>query len=176
METKPDTRIRPQEAPRDPRFNPVGQVKTVNASISSTRTMGGLCLILAALSEDGTKIMDCPVYGLLKRKFAAAVSEPKQWYHSAINWKLGMVRDTFLSSECRLQNMLCIKKDGTCDEKALETCMKTVIKTAKSDKGSVHVSSSLIEFLPQLQSQLDAVKLAGITLYIYTGDSKAEAE
>ena len=176
METKPDTRIRPQETPRDLRFNPAGQVKTVNASISSTRTMGGLCLILAALSEDGTKIMDCPVYGLLKRKFAAAVTDPKQWYHSRINWKLGAVRDTFLSSEARLQSMLCIKNDGTCDEKALETCMKAVIKLAKTDKGSVHVSSALVEMLPQLSSHLDAVKQAGITLYIYTGDSKTEAE
>src|SRR5580698_7595143 len=89
-------KIKPQETPRDLRFNPPGQVKTINGSVASTYTMGSLALILATLREDGK--MECPVYELLKRKWPQPTADGKAWFHSSIGWKLGQTRECFLQS------------------------------------------------------------------------------
>lgn len=171
MDTK-DTKVKPQETPRDARFNPAGQVKTVNASITSTQT-GSLAMVLVPLEEDCK--MACDVYGLLSKKYQAAKSDPKQWYHSAINWKIGTVRDTFLGSDVRMINMLCIKKDGVCDDKALASCFKGVFELAKNERGSLHVSSAVISQLPQITSHLEEAKNRGLNVFIYVGDTPKES-
>lgn len=170
MDTK-DTKVKPQETPRDARFNPAGQVKTVNASITSTQT-GSLALVLVPLEEDCK--MSSDVYKLLSKKYVAATQQTKAWYHSAINWKIGRTQDIFLGSDVRLVNMLCIKKDGVCDDKALAACFKSVFELAKNERGSLHVSSAVISQLPQITSHLEEAKLRGYNVFIYLGDTPNE--
>jgi hypothetical protein len=159
------------ETIRDSKFSPKGKVRTVNASITQTNT-SSLALVLVAIGMDGK--VDSPTYAALGKKWSKIPAEGKGWYHSQHQFRLGQTQITAVQSDTQAVHMLCLKADGSCDLKALGECFKKVQTEAKSNAGSVHVASSLIEQVPAMSDHLDNLVQAGVNIFIYSPPAIAE--
>lgn len=153
------------ETTKDPKFTPKGQIKVVaDRSIANPNT-SSLSLILVAISESG--VADSPTYQTLGKKWSKAQSDARQWFQEQVSFRLGNIKITAVQSDCWLLHCLCIKKDGSMDEKALDGCMKKVLAEAQSNKGTVHVSSLLTDQVPLFGVKLDDLVKQGVSVFYY---------
>jgi hypothetical protein len=159
------------ETAKDPKFTPKAALKVVQGSIANPNT-SSLSLVLLAMSESG--VADSPTYQTLGKKWGKAQSDARSWYQEQVSFRLGNIKTTAVQSDVWLLHCLCVKKDGTVDEKALDGCMKKVLAEAQSNKGTIHVAASLVEQVPSLGPKLDDIMKAGVAVYFYTGEAAKE--
>lgn len=142
-----------------------GKTKLINGTIL-TPELAGLRLIMTAASETGKP--EDELYTLLDKKWKTAKTEFKGWYQHHVNFKLGNVHTTAVQSDTWIVHCLFLNKDGDVDEKALASCMKKMCETAKSERGSVHVSTLLTGSIPNLVDLLQEYLVEkGVNVYFY---------
>lgn len=147
------------------KFSTQGKTKVVKGTIL-TPEMAGLRMILTAAPESGKP--EDELYQLLDKKWKNAKAEFKGWYQHHVNFKLGNIHETAVQSDTWIVHLLFVKKDGTVDAKALDTCLKKLAEKAKFERASVHVAKVLTETYPTLEALLQTALIEkGITVYYY---------
>lgn len=147
------------------KFKKQGKTKTVHGSISMPE-LSGLRLVLVLCSLSGKP--DGDVYSVLTNKWKNAAADLKGWHQYQVDYKLGNIKETCVQSDVWLLHTLCLKKDGTMDDKALDSCLKKIAKLAKDEKASVHISAIHLKDFPGLNEKLGKALLEdGVTVYVY---------
>jgi hypothetical protein len=161
------------ETTKDPKFTPKGQIKVVQGSISNPNT-SSLSLVLVAMSESG--IADSPTYQTLGKKWGKAKSDARSWYQEQVSFRPSNIKVSCVQSDVWLVHMLCVKKDGSTDEKALDGCLKKALAEAQSNKGTIHVAASLVEQVPLLGPKLEDIAKHGVSCYFYVEEALKETK
>lgn len=155
-----DTKMSPNK------FVTQGKTRLVNNTIISPE-MGNLRLIFAPCSKLGRP--DTALHAILNKKWRTVGAELKGWHAQNITFKMGNVHSVAVQSDVWVANALCIDENGVLNEKALESCVKAVAAIAKSDGGSVHVSTLTVEQMPHLADYLSTYVIdRGLACYFYT--------
>jgi len=152
------------ETVRDAKFNVKGKVRVVQGTVSQTNT-GSLAMILAVIGENGKP--DSKTYDLLDKKWSKVKAEAKGWWQSQFDFRLGNLHQSAVQSDTWVMHLLCVNKEGVVDEKALASCLKKLTTEAQSNRASIHVSSALVDQVPQLGDQLQGLVDAGINCFLY---------
>jgi hypothetical protein len=148
------------------RFQPQGKVKTIKGTILAPEN-AGLRFVLSVANMGGTT--EYPLYKIFDKKWKKVREETKGWYTTRTGaYKLGTNNTTAVQSDTWVIQMLCQTKELVTDVKALEDCLKKVCQMAKYEKATVHVSSILLEDVPEMKSCLDKqLILQGVNVYFY---------
>ena len=134
------------------RFQQPGRVKLIKGSILTPEN-AGLRFVLNVNNMVGKA--ENPLYPLFDKKWKKVKEETKGWYNTRTGaYKLGAVNTTAVQSDTWVIHMLCQNEEFKTDAKALATCLDQVCKSAKYEKATVHVSSLLTEYVPELQNLL----------------------
>ena len=135
--------------------------------------MGNLRLIFVPCNKSGKP--ESQLHAVLNKKWRSVAAELKGWFAQNITFKLGNVHTTAVQSDVWVIQALCFDEKGKLDDKALENCVKAVASMAKSDKGSVHVSTYSVRELPKLADYLNTHLIEkGLSCYFYEEASETE--
>ena len=147
-----------------------GRWKEINGSITNPEN-SGLRLVVNLCSESGK--WESPVETLLSKRWAPTKTDYRSWYVNRQGFKLGSLNTTLVASDIWVVNLLCKDKDNKVDDKALSECVKKLSVLARSDKGSVHFSSTALQEVPELQDMLKKTFIEeGFSVYSYTEATK----
>lgn len=154
----------------DKRFIAQGKTKIVNASVLAPEN-AGLRFILNVVGQDGK--FTSPLSLILAKRWAKVKEDNSYWYATQMNFKLGSLNETAVSSDTWAISMLVQDKTGKVDQKALQTAIKKVSEKAKYEKASVHVSTLLTSAIPELQDLLiSGLVEQGVSVYFYNEPTK----
>jgi len=148
-------------------FKPLGKVKTIKGSILTPHD-AGLRFVLSINNLEG-KPEGNPMLPIFDKKWPKVKAESRGWFVNKTGaYKLGAVNTTAVQSDTWVVHMLAQDKDLNVDEKALQTCLKEVCKQAKFEHASVHVSTTLTDFIPELVNLLnEELVKEGISVSFY---------
>jgi hypothetical protein len=149
------------------RFQPVGRTKVLNGTILSPE-MAGLRFVLS-LNNLAGKVEGNPLLPLFDKKWKKVREDSKGWYATKTGaYKLGAVSTLAVQSDTWVVHMLCQDQDLKVDLDGLKTCLNNVCKLAKSEQASVHVSSLLVDAVPQLSDLCtECLVNNGVSVYYY---------
>jgi hypothetical protein len=154
-----DTKMSPNK------FVTQGKTRLVNSTIISPE-MGNLRLIFTPCGKQGKP--DTALHAVLNKKWRTVAAELKGWHAQNFTFKMGNVHSTAVQSDTWVLHALCYNEKGVLDEKALESCVKAAAALAKSDGGSLHVSTLSVEQMPQLADYLSKYVIdRGLACYFY---------
>jgi hypothetical protein len=154
----------------DKRFIAQGKTKIVNASVLAPEN-AGLRFILNVVGQDGK--FTSPLSLILAKRWAKVKEDNSYWYATQMNFKLGSLNETAVSSDTWAISMLVQDKTGKVDQKALQAAIKKVSEKAKYEKASVHVSTLLTSAIPELQDLLiKGLVEEGVSVYFYNEPTK----
>jgi hypothetical protein len=150
------------------KFQPKGTVKVIKGTIVMPET-GGLKFILSPVNMVG-KPEGNPLLPILDKKWPKVRAEARGLFAGKTGaYKLGAVAGvTATQSDVWVQHILCQDKDLKVDLKALEECLKKVATSALYERANLHISTVLVEAIPELPDML--VKHCvdkGISVYYY---------
>ena len=150
------------------KFQPAGKVKVVNGSILAPEN-AGLRFVLS-LNNLAGKTDDNPLYPIFEKKWKKVKEEAKGWYATKTGaYKLGAVNITAVQSDTWVIHMLCQDESLKTKVSAVEDCLKQVCAKAKYEKASVHVSTLLLNSIPELKDLLNKhIVSEGLNILIYT--------
>lgn len=150
------------------KFQPSGKVKLIKGSILAPEN-AGLRFVLSVNNLAG-KTEGNPLYPIFDKKWKKVKEESKGWYATKTGaYKLGAINVTAVQSDTWVIHMLCQDEKLTMNTSALEDCLKQVCAKAKYEKASVHVSSVLLEILPEFKDLLTKHLVSeGLNLLVYT--------
>jgi hypothetical protein len=150
------------------KFQPQGKVKLVKGSILAPEN-AGLRFVLSVNNLSG-KIDENPLYPIFEKKWKKVKEEARGWYATKTGaYKLGALNMTAVQSDTWVIHMLCQDESLTTNLEALDVCLKKVCDKAKYEKASVHVSSILVEAVPELKDLLAKNLISqGINVSLYT--------
>ena len=95
------------------------------------------------------------IHPLFDKKWKKVKEEAKGWYNTRTGaYKLGAVNTTAVQSDTWVIHMLCQDAELKTDTTALQNCLKEVCKQAKYERATVHVSSLLVNAIPELSDLL----------------------
>jgi len=148
------------------KFQNVGRTKVVNGSILMPEN-SGLSFVLNIANMLGKT--DNPLYPIFNKKWKKVKEEVRGWYVTKTGaYKLGAINNIAVQSDVWIINMLCQNEKLETDVKALEECLKKTAASAKYEKASIHVSTLLVDMIPQLPELLQKhIVDQGISLYFY---------
>lgn len=148
------------------KFQPKGRVKVIKGSILAPEN-AGLRFVLSVANLAGK--LENPLLPLFDKKWKTLRAEVKGWYTTRTGaYKLGAVNTTAVQSDTWVLHMLCQDADLKVDVKGLEECLKKVCASAKYEKATVHVSTLLVEAIPELQDLLVSQLVdQGVSVYFY---------
>ncbi len=148
------------------RFQPQGKAKIIKGTILAPEN-AGLRLVLSVANMGGKT--DYSLYKVFDKKWKKVREETKGWYTTRTGaYKLGVNNTTAVQSDTWVIQMLCQTKELETDVKSLEECLKKVCQMAKYEKATVHVSSILLDEVPEMKSCLDKQLLSqGVNVYFY---------
>jgi hypothetical protein len=148
------------------KFQKVGRVKNVKSGIITPENVG-LCFILTLSNMAGTQ--DHPLFKVLDKKWGKARSENRIWFINKTGaYKPGAINDTAVQSDVWIIHMLCQDANKKTDLEGLKICLNKIVKSALEEKASLHVSSLLIDTIPELPQMLeDQVVQNGINVFYY---------
>jgi hypothetical protein len=147
------------------KFTTPGRVKEVNASIIAPQN-AGLRLILNTVGQDGK--FDSKLDVILTKQWKNVRLDAREWYATQHNFKMGLLNQTSVSSDCWVVNALVKDKTGKVDPVALKLAVKKLSELAKYENASVHVSNLLVEEMPELKELvLTQVASNGTNCYFY---------
>lgn len=139
------------EQPKNKFLQP-GRVKIIKGSILYPEN-AGLRFILNVNNMVGKA--ENPLYPLFDKKWKKVKEEAKGWYNTRTGaYKLGAVNTTAVQSDTWVIHMLCQDAELKTDTTALQNCLKEVCKQAKYERATVHVSSLLVNAIPELSDLL----------------------
>jgi hypothetical protein len=139
------------EQPKN-KFQQPGRVKVVKGSITAPEN-AGLRFVLNVANMSGKA--ESPMYPLFEKKWPKAKQEAKGWFNTRDGkYKLGAVNSTAVQSDTWIIHCLMQDSSLQTDLNAAETCLKEVCKMAKYEGATVHISSVLVEAIPELQELL----------------------
>ena len=155
------------EPVKDSRFQVAGKFKVVNGSILNPEH-AGLRMILSTSNMLG-KPEGNPLTPTFDKKWSKVKLDSRSWFvNKTGKYALGAVETTAVQSDTWVMHMLCQDDKFEFNVPALETCLKEVLKAAKYDKASVHVSSILLDKVPELKGLLNKHMVAnGVNVYLY---------
>lgn len=140
------------EQPKN-KFQQPGRVKIVKGSITAPEN-AGLRFVLNVANMSGKA--ESPMYPLFEKKWPKAKQEAKGWFNTRDGkYKLGAVNSTAVQSDTWIIHMLCQDTDLSTQADALKTCLKEVCKMAKYERATVHVSSVLVDAVPEITDLLN---------------------
>lgn len=147
-----------------------GKVKQLDATILSPQN-SGLRFILNACGQSGK--FDSKLGSALTKRWSKVREDYKGWHATQHNFKMGWLNNTAVSSDTWVVNMLVEGKDGKLDLDALRLAVKKLTDLAKYEHASLHISSMLLEDVPELNSMLvKSFAEEGINVYIYNEPTK----
>lgn len=153
------------------KFITQGRMKEVDGSVLAPIN-AGLKMILAVCSQTGK--YESPLYNMLTKRFSKVRDDYRGLFINQ-QMKLGELHTTAANSETWVMQAVCMDTKDKLDKKALESCIKKLVDTAKYEKASLHVSDLLFKEVPSLKKTLAKTVLeAGVNLYVYK-DEKVEA-
>jgi hypothetical protein len=152
------------------KFTQPGKMKQVNATILAPE-LAGLRLILNVCGQNGK--FDSKLDNLLAKRWTKTRESYKEWYATQHNFKLGMLNTTAVGSDTWVVNMLVKDKDDKIDPTALKTAVKKLGELCKYEKASAHISSLVIEEVPELKELLvKGLVEEGINVFTYMEPTK----
>jgi len=152
------------------RFFPKGKVKVINGSVLTPEN-AGLRFVLSMNNLEG-KSESNPLLSIFDRKWKQVRVDSRGWYATKTGaYKLGAINTTAVQSDTWVIHMLCQKTAANnfeVDFDGLELCVKNTADLAKYEKASVHVSSVMLNEIPQLRGLLiKYMTEQGVNLYLY---------
>lgn len=152
------------------RFLPKGRVKVINGTILTPEN-AGLRFVLSVNNLEG-KADSNPLLPIFDRKWRQVRVDSRGWYATRTGaYKLGAINTTAVQSDTWVIHMLCQKTAADkfeVDLEGLELCVKNTANLAKYEKASVHVSSIMLNEIPELKGLLIKYMTdQGINLYFY---------
>lgn len=146
------------------KFSPKGSVRECVGSVLNPE-YGGLKLILAVTSQSGK--YSSPSYDALGKRWVKVRTDYREAFVNQQDLKLGKVNTSPVNSDAWVAQAVCLDKKEKLDKDALTLCIQNLIKVAKDEKGSVHVSSELLDEVKGLSKLLPLITEAGINIYLY---------
>ena len=152
------------------KFLPKGRVKVINSTILTPEN-AGLRFVLSMNNLEG-KEKSNPLLPIFDRKWRQVRVDSKGWYATRTGaYKLGAIKTTAVQSDTWVIHMLCQKAESDkfeVDPAGLELCVKNTSDLAKYEKASVHVSSIMLNEIPELKGLLIKYMAdQGVNLYFY---------
>lgn len=137
------------EQPKNKFLQP-GRVKVINGSILTPHD-AGLRIILNVANMAGK--MESPLYSVFEKKWPKVKQEVRGSFVTKTGtYKLGTIAaNTAVQSDVWCVSLLCQDSVLQTDVVALDKCLKEVCKLAKTERASVHISSLLVNAIPDLQ-------------------------
>ena len=157
---------KPQQ-PEKSKFQQPGKTKVIKGSILAPEN-AGLRFVLSVNNLAG-KPDNHPLYPLFEKKWKKVREEARGWYATKTGaYKLGAVNTTAVQSDTWVVHMLCQDENLKTDTNALAECLKKVCASAKYEHATVHVSTLLVEAVPELTDLLnDHLVSNGVSVYFY---------
>lgn len=148
------------------RFQVKGKTKLIKRSIL-TPEGGGLRFVLNVVNMLGKT--EGALYPIFDKKWKQVKSEARGWYATKTGaYKLGAISTVAVQSDVWVTNLLCQDDKLVTDVKALEECLKSVCKSAIYEKATVHISTVLLEAVPELEALLGSCLVAkGVSVSFY---------
>lgn len=148
------------------RFQPAGKTKVIKGSILAPEN-AGLRFVLSVTNMSGK--VESPLYPVFEKKWKKVKEEAKGWYNTRTGtYKLGATNSTAVQSDTWVVHLLCQDEKLQTDVKALEECLNKVCTSAKYEKATVHVSTVLTNYIPELSDLLKKALLdKGVSVYFY---------
>ena len=148
------------------KFQQLGQFKTIQGSILSPQN-AGLRFILSVNNMAGKP--ENPLFPIFDKKWKQVKQESRGWFATKTGaYKLGAINTTAVQSDTWVIHMLCQDENLNTDIKALELCLKNVLNMAKAENASIHVSTILVDMIPEINKLLEEQLLNnGINVYYY---------
>lgn len=135
--------------------------------IITTPQLGGLKFILNNVSISGNpENSQMPIFD---KKWLRVRTETRGWFADPSTFKLANIKDCMVQSDIWIINMICQDKDNKTDLNSLITCLEKIIKLAKYEQASIHVSSQFITDVPEfIQNNLiDMFTKNNINVFLY---------
>ena len=158
-----------QQAPKN-KFQQPGRIKMISSSILQPHD-AGLRFILNIANMAGK--VDDPIYKVFDKKWPKIKQEVRGSYVQKTGfYKLGTIGNNLaVQSDTWVISVLAKDAEQKVDVKALKQCLKEVCKLAKYEKASVHISSILMDAIPELK-ELSVQELVdnGVAVCYYDGD------
>jgi len=147
-------------------FQPKGKVKTIKGSILAPEN-AGLRFVLSVNNLVGKA--DGTWYKVFDKKWPKVREQTKGWYNTRTGaYKLGAVNTTAVQSDTWVIHMLCQDDKLSTSTKGLEDCLKKVCEMAKYERATVHVSSLVVDAVPELPDLLTTQLVdKGVSVYFY---------
>lgn len=143
----------PVQDPPKNKFQAQGKVKVIQGSILAPHN-AGLRFVLSATNMTGKT--ENPLYSLFDKKWPKAKQEAKGWFNTRDGkYKLGAVNTTAVQSDTWIIHCLVQDEELKTDLEAVKKCLKEVCKMAKYERASIHVSSLLVEAVPEITDLLN---------------------
>ena len=137
-----------QDQPKNKFLQP-GRVKVIQGSILSPHN-AGLRFVLNVANMAGKA--ESPLFPIFEKKWPKVKQETKGWYNTRDGkYRLGSIASVSVQSDTWVINLLTQDEELTTQPEALKTCLKEVCKMALYERASVHISSLLVDAIPELQ-------------------------
>ena len=148
-------------------FQNAGKVRNIKGSVLNPHD-AGLRFILSVTSLSG-KNDNHPLYPLFDKKWKQVKQDAKGWFTNKTGtYKFGATSVTAVQSDTWVIHMLCQDESLNVNSTALVDCLKKVCESAKYEKASVHVSSLLCEFIPDLNNLIsEHIVKSGVSVLYY---------
>ncbi|MCZ2224615.1 MAG: hypothetical protein LC122_13400 [Chitinophagales bacterium] len=143
-------------------------IKLRETKTSILNTEGsGLKLVLNVCNTKGDT--NYKIVEVFDKRWKRAKEEMRGWFVNQQNYKKGNVNTTAVQSDVWIVNMLCQDNDKKNDGEALKECIQKVLKMAKYEKASVHVSKLIQDELPDLTKKFleDTFVANGVNVCVY---------
>lgn len=152
------------------RFLPKGRARIIKGSIINPEN-AGLRFVLSLNNLEG-KSDSNPLLPIFDKKWRQVRVDSRGWYATRTGtYKLGAINTTAVQSDTWVIHMLCQKGQSDkfdVDHDGLELCVKNASALAKYEKASVHVSSVMLDTVPELKELLTKYMLEqGVNVYFY---------
>jgi hypothetical protein len=93
-----------------------------------------------------------PLTPTLDKKWNKVGKEAKGWFATRTGaYKFGAIMETAVQSDIWVIHMVCQNKDLSVSTEGLAACLRNVVKLAKEEKASVHISNILLDAAPALE-------------------------
>lgn len=134
------------------RFKQKGRVKTIKGSILSPHN-AGLRFVLSINNLCGKP--ENPLFPIFDKKWRKVREDSRGWFANKTGlYKLGAINTTAVQSDTWVIHMLCQNESLQVDLKGLEDCLKKVAASASYEKATVHISTVLTKYIPELEGLL----------------------
>ncbi len=153
------------------KFQPKGRLRECKTSIITPES-AGLRFILNPCSVSGK--WDSKLQETLSKQWSKCKDDFKSWWatNNKSLFKPGLNNVSSVQSDTWVINMLCLDQDGSLNKDNLSSCVKELVKSAKYDSATIHLSDMCMQSDELKQDFMDLVCQPlmdnGIHVYVYS--------